>query len=427
MDTTKSYGISHEIRAHNRLHILYLATTMHPTLIKAGGIISHTKGILQGFIDNHAIVTLACTESFNTKTITQLSHKTYILRNPPILAFLRWKLNCICSTIFFTIQSLSFLKVRSINCIYQRYTPFNMTGILLSWIKKIPCIIEYNGSEVWISKNWSQKKRPSLLWLMHIIERFILRYASLIVVVSQELKTELINRNIKSTKIIVYPNGVDTQLCNSQRFTTESLALRTNLEIKKKTVFGFVGTFNYWHGINVIQHMIQQLKNEDVHFIVIGDGPLCTSFTKFIKDNHIDHLVTAPGLLAHEQALHYLNACDVFLCPTQKNQDNTQFFGSPTKLFEYMSLAKPIIASDIGQIKEIIQPALTLATMSHHQSNAVGFLIDSDSPENFVACARYILSCDQKLLKIIGDNARKKVLKQYTWKQHVEHIIKQFT
>ena len=46
---------------------------------------------------------------------------------------------------------------------------------------------------------------------------------------------------------------------------------------------------------------------------------------------------------------------DVLVSPHVANADGTPFFGSPTKIFEYMGLGKPIVASDLNQIGEVIE------------------------------------------------------------------------
>jgi glutamate synthase domain-containing protein 3 len=59
---------------------------------------------------------------------------------------------------------------------------------------------------------------------------------------------------------------------------------------------------------------------------------------------------TFTGRVPHGQVAAYLDACDIVVAPHVALANGTEFFGSPTKLFEYMSMARPVIASRLGQI-----------------------------------------------------------------------------
>lgn len=409
---------------NQHISILYLATTIHDKKIIAGGMHTHTQGVLLGFWQLGIPVIYASADSLLQESITKNGTQNYLLHIPWPFSTLPWKFQCFLSNIFFTWQALK-LDFSSITHIYQRYTILNCTGIIISKIKKIPCIIEYNGSEVWVLKHWSPKRWLSFIWLVRMIERFILKRATYITVVSQVLKDDLIEQGITKSKILVNPNGVDEYV-----YQPTSLKQQKNIpaptSLNHKTVFGFIGTFNTWHGINIIFQIIKTLKEKPIHFILIGDGPLRSSFIKELEDANLTHLVTLPGMLPKAQAVHYLLTCDIFLCPTQKNRDGSRFFGSPTKLFEYMSLAKPIIASDLEQLTDIINPAITCANMHtlSAETTALGLLADPDKAEEFSALAHLLLNLDKNIHVRIGNNARRRVVKKYTWKQHVYNIMK---
>ena len=54
------------------------------------------------------------------------------------------------------------------------------------------------------------------------------------------------------------------------------------------------------------------------------------------------------GLVPQEDGPEHLAACDILASPHVPNADGTPFFGSPTKLFEYMAMGKGIVASNLG-------------------------------------------------------------------------------
>lgn len=405
--------------------ILYIRTDISDREIVAGGSVSHTIGVIRGFINLGYRMIVA--SSMMQPHIQDLSIARFCkLSNPKWISFLRWKLNCFFSNIFFSIQVLRFARGEKISYIYQRYGILNCVGVLISKIKKIPLVLEYNGSERWVIKEWATKKTFQMLWLIEKIELFNLRTAHRIIVVSEPLKEELINRGISDQKILVNPNGVDPELFNSNILECQAKETRARYNIPDDAfVIGFVGTFSLWHGIETLAEIILELnkKRDDIYFILIGDGPLKNFF-----DNEIAYLdkakIITPGLLAHASARQYLAACDAFISPNQPNKDGSRFFGSPTKLFEYMSLAKPIIASDLEQLAQVIKPAIRADSLGDKSQwgTARGFLAESNKPEEFVGAICALADASKNDLEIIGYNARSEILRYYSWNAHVTRI-----
>ena len=195
-----------------------------------------------------------------------------------------------------------------------------------------------------------------------------------------------------------------------------------------KITFGFIGTFGQWHGIGVLEKIIPVTlaTEKNIHFLLMGDGVGRALLEDSLHEQGLLEYVTFTGKISPEEVPGYLAQCDVFLCPTQSNKDGSQFFGSPTKLFEYMSMGKPVIASDLEQIAEIISPAIYVKIL-HEQSlriiDQVGLLVDPLDIKGFVdACLLCVRMSDEDRKKI-GVNARKKALDQYTWRQHVKKIV----
>ena len=349
--------------------ILYLRTDICDTPLIAGGSVAHTLGVIEGFLSlDYSVM---CASSLMHETLRALHVSSLCtLSNPRFLRFLRWKLNCLLSSFFFTLQTFRFIRNENIDFIYQRYSLLNCTGILLGKLKKIPLILEYNGSEVWVDTFWTKQHWLSLRFLIAFFEKLNLKYAHLIVVVSQPLCDELVARGFSQEKILVNPNGVNTEFFNPARLDDERSTLRKTLHIEHQFVFGFIGTFSAWHGIEMLEEMIPEIlaQKNDVHFLLIGNGPLFESFYKKIEPYTISGNVTCTGLIPQHQARAYLAACDAFLCPTQPNPDGTPFFGSPTKIFEYLSMAKPIIASDLEQVGDLISPAFKIHSLQEENS-----------------------------------------------------------
>lgn len=214
--------------------ILYLRTDICNEELLAGGSVAHTLGVINGFL---AIgYDVMCASSSMITILKKVPLLQLIkLNNPQLFSPLRWKINCFLSSIIFFLQIIFKLKKKEVEFIYQRYSLLNMTGVLLAlWYKK-KLILEYNGSEAWIASNWSVKKRwIKFEWLMKRVELVNLHNADAIVVVSAVLKEELVTRGVESKKILVNPNGVDTNLFKPSQYEVKKEYANNSHHIQKE-------------------------------------------------------------------------------------------------------------------------------------------------------------------------------------------------
>ncbi|MCK5632203.1 glycosyltransferase family 4 protein [bacterium] len=394
-------------------NIFYLRTDIGSHDLKAGGSVAHTQGVIEGFLSLGCNV--LCASSAMHSLLKKCSlDDLYLLKEPSYLSCIGFRLNCLASNVFFTFGCLKFLKRKKIDVVYQRYSLLNFVGALISWIKKVPFVLEFNGSEVWIDKNWQSKGWMRIRFIIRWIENFNLKKADTVVVVSQVLKDMLVQQGIHANKILVNPNGVDTVRFDSACLVDARKDIRKKYNITEKFVFGFIGSFSVWHGIETIAQMIPKIikRYPQAHFLLIGSGPLVPFLKDSLQKSGIgSDGVTLTGTVAQEESQDYLSACDVFLSPTLPNSDGSRFFGSPTKMFEYMSLAKPIIASDLEQLSELLD-------------DGAGILVKPGYVQAFVDAACDLVIMNEEKRKNFGMRVRQKAIKNYTWYEHTKKIIK---
>ena len=415
--------------------ILYLRTDLNKELT-GGGSVSHTLGVIDGFLEKE--YKIFCASSAMVDILKNKKNLNFLkLSNPQIFWFLRWKfwplrerLHTIFSNLFFAIKILYFWGYKKIDFIYQRNSFLNFVGVILKKVKGVKLVLEYNGSEVKVIELWNQSQNFRLK-LAEKIENYCLKNSDYVSVVSDVLKDELLEKGIAESKIIVNPNGVNTRAFDPNNLKEERETIRKKLGVEYKFIFGFVGTFSYWHGIEVIKYLIPKVlkKHKNVHFLLIGDGPLKKDLEGFVNKGNFSNGVTFTGLVKHGFAVKYLSACDAFLCPTQPNSDGSRFFGSPTKLFEYMSLAKPTIVSNFEQLAKVVSPAVVANQLKLDEkiviNDEVGIKVDPDDFDGFVMACCWLaeLGSGDEGLKKLGFNARKKVLENYTWSKNVEKLL----
>lgn len=295
--------------------------------------------------------------------------------------------------------------------IYQRYSLYNYVGVKLALHWQVPLILEYNGSEVWISKHWGQGIK--YLAVAEHIENLNLRMATLIVVVSQPLKDELIERGIAPNKIMVNPNGVEPTQYSPQ---IDGSAIRRQYQLENKIVIGFIGTFGPWHGAEVLVDAFSLLLKQypsyrdNIRLLLIGDGAKMTEVRTKLTQHDIEAYCFLTGIVPQHEGPFYLAACDILVSPHVPNPDGSKFFGSPTKLFEYMAMGKGIVASDLDQIGEVL---------SHNQT---AYLVTPGDPQALANGLKALIN-DPALRIRLGEAARHQVMAHYTWQQHTQRIM----
>jgi len=321
--------------------------------------------------------------------------------------------------------------------IYQRMSIANYSGVQLSRHFRVPLILEYNGSEAWISKHWGRALRNHDLACA--VEEVNLKHAHMVVTISDVLRDELIERGVAPARIVSYPNCIEPEMFEPARYFTQAAEVRKKYGLTAgHKVIGFLGTFGQWHGVDVLAHAIHTLAERDaewlrankVHFLLVGNGMKMPMVREILEGGAAREFVTLTGLIPQKQAPEYLAAADVLLSPHVANADGTKFFGSPTKLFEYMAMGKAIVASDLNQIGEVLADSLrTKALPSQAPEGAesqVAVLCEPGDVDDLIAGIRFCVSCPD-WAAVLGANARREALAKYTWRHHVGAILQRMS
>lgn len=388
--------------------IVYLRTD-HTFDQKYGGAVAHTSGVISGFRAlNHQVKIIASDllTGVSQDDDFQLLTPMYGLgRNVPNMAE-------ICYTE--QVMEAATLCISSFSpvFIYQRYTQGNLAGALLSRRHGVPFVLEYNGSTLWVSRQWGGRAAFHENLLTQI-ETANLKAANLLVVVSRALKDEVVSRGVPEHRVLVNPNAVDPEVYSP---VVSGKPMRDRLGLQGKTVIGFIGSFGAWHGAEVLAEAFARLielrpeLRDQIRLLMVGDGNTMPQVKKLIADHGLDGLCILPGMVPQDEGPAYLAACDVLVSPHIPNADGSAFFGSPTKLFEYMAMGKAIVASNLDQIGEVLE---------HGES---AWLVEPGNAEALAEGLAHVID-DQDLQKAMATTARKHAVEHHTWNHHTKSII----
>lgn len=314
--------------------------------------------------------------------------------------------------------------------IYQRLSLGNYTGAHLANKWGLPLVLEYNGSEVWAARHWGRPLANEPL--ARAAEDASLRQADVVVTVSNVLGEELAERGVDPARTVVYPNGVDPHLFDPTQVTAQAAATREALGIASTAiVVTFLGTFGKWHGTDVLARAIHGLATaehtwlarNDVHFLLVGDG-LQMPLVREIVGDSADGRVHLTGLVPQAEAPRFLGASDLVVSPHVANEDGSPFFGSPTKLFEYMAMGLPIVASGLDQIGDVLQPSVRVSELLNvdEPGAAVALLTTPGSERELAEGIRHLVARPD-WRTTLGANARRLAIERHTWDAHVAAIL----
>ena len=384
--------------------VAYLRATPGPGT-QAGGAASHIKGVVEALAKLGADV-----EIISNDTIAGFDTSKYRFTIiPPETAGATRALFDIHNNLVFTRNAVQLIEQMKPDFIYQRYARFSWAGVVAAQRIRRPLFLEYNGSEVWVGRHWDH---VGSLDLLERYERLNLHAAARIFVVSDVERENLETRGVPAGKIVVNPNGVDTDLF---RPGIGGSVVRQELGIdEREAVAGFVGTFGPWHGVVQLAEAIRLIPpNVPVRFLLVGSGSLHGEVERVLQAEVASRRVIFTGAVAHERVPQLLDACDILVSPHIPLADGSDFFGSPTKVFEYMAMGKGIVASRLGQIGEVLS------------DDETALLVEPGNVDQ-LASALVKLFETGGLRERLGARAREVAMQKHTWTRNAERVLEAF-
>jgi len=225
-----------------------------------------------------------------------------------------------------------------------------------------------------------------------------------IFVLTSYIKNELIKIGVNEDNIIITPDGVDLEKFNNNIIQAEAKR-KLGLPQDKKLIL-YTGHLYSWKGTDTLADTAR-FFGKDVEFIFVGgtENDLALFKEKYSTIKNIKIIGQKP----HSVIPLYLAAADVLVLPNSGKEDISRYYTSPLKLFEYMTSGRPIVASDLPSIREIL-----------NEDNAVFF--ESDNSESLASAIKKVLS-DNELARKISEKALVDV-QNYSWKKRAENIIR---
>jgi glycosyltransferase involved in cell wall biosynthesis len=239
------------------------------------------------------------------------------------------------------------------DCIYERYSLFNLAGLAVARSLGVPHLLEVNAP---LRLERARTTGLTLHLLAELFDRQLFHGADRVLVVSKALQRYVDDRSARAGRVVVIPNAVDTSRFRP-RGAWQVTRARLGLD-PAAFVVGFAGSLKPWHGTEILLDAFAALHREEsrARLLIVGDGPQAASLRDRAAHLRIEPATIFTGAILHGQMPSMLGIMDVAAAPYLEVPD---FYFSPLKLYEYMASGLAVVASDVGDIATLVQDGET--------------------------------------------------------------------
>lgn len=241
-------------------------------------------------------------------------------------------------------------------------------------------------------------------------KKVVLEKIAGIVVITSFIKSKLVDLGIHAEKILIAPDAV--RLEDFADLLDKNVA-RIKLSLSQKDyLIGYIGTLKTMgmeKGVSTAIDALKFLPEKYKLYVVGGEKAHIDYYKNLATEHKVINRVTFVGTVLHKDIPVHISACDVLIAPFPKN-DHYSYYMSPLKIFEYMAGKRPIIASNLPTLAEILKDGETALLVPPNDPGALGeSILHLESNPVF----------STKLAK----NAYIEVVDKYTWKKRASNII----
>lgn len=309
------------------------------------------------------------------------------------------------------------IKTKRIEIILVRDLPLALTAVLLGKMANIPVILDMAENypqmikDLWEEKNFKLRnifiRNP---YLVKLVELIAIRHVDHILVVVAESAERLEELGVNMNKITIITNAPqgDRAVQHDKKTYPGSLA-----KLKDDFIIVYLGLLEQLRGIETAIKAMQIVKEKikNCRFVIIGNGKDEHKFKELVRNLNLQENVLFEGYVKYELALQYICSSDVGIVPHHATPScNTTI---PNKLFDYMSMGKPVIVSDTVTTKRVIT------------KEKCGLVFKDRDPDS-LASAIIQLYSNRDLQKEFGRRGRIAVAMEYNWERESIKLLRLF-
>lgn len=232
--------------------------------------------------------------------------------------------------------------------------PNGVGGWFVSKLRRIPLM--FDVCDIWpdCAVAVGMMKQPLLVRIAFWLEKKIYQASTRIGVVTRGFTENLVAKGVPREKIKLLPDWVDPELYNPANIDRD--AARQQYDLEGRYVVSFLGNFGLLMGIEKILDTARIVQEQDpnILFLFVGKGAALPMMEEKIKADNLHNVRIIPYRPRHEVPA-MLHASDVLIVTYMKN--DLTMITVPSKIYEYLSIARPIVAGVTGVVADILTEA----------------------------------------------------------------------
>lgn len=231
------------------------------------------------------------------------------------------------------------------------------------------------------------------------LESAVLRRADAVTTISQGLRSEIVGRGVPQERVHVAPNGVDAAAFGPR---AADAALLAEHGLGERFVVGYLGYFFAYEGVvDLIRAFARMLQRTPrARLLLVGTGEGEAVLRDEVKRLGVAAAVIFAGQVPHGEIGRYYSLCSVVVYPRLSRRSTE--VTTPLKPLEAMAMAKPVIASAVGGLRELVRDGDSGLLYPPGDVNRLGDLLVS-------------VATDAALGIRLGTNARRFVAEERRW------------
>ncbi len=165
----------------------------------------------------------------------------------------------------------------------------------------------------------------------------------------KEIKKKCSNKD----KVFYWPQYAENFYKPMERETAYELVSEIPNDDRFKIVF--TGNIGQAQGLEILPKVAQHMKDENICFVIIGDGRFKENFIAEVKKRNVEDKFLMIGRRPAEHIPAMLGCCDAAFLSFMNNDLFAKTI--PAKLQSYMACGMPIVASAVGETERVISEA----------------------------------------------------------------------